>query len=281
MSLAARVAELAGSPVARVQPIGAGSAGFRVELADGRALFAKTAGYPARVEGAGLAWLADGGAEVPDLIGVRDDLLVLAWIDALPPSPAAAQSLGRRLAALHLSGAPTFGAPPPGVSGGGSIGAAPMSYADCPDWPTFFAEHRIRPYLGAARASGNVDSRQYDAIARVCDRIDRLAGPPVRPARLHGDLWAGNLLWQASTAALIDPAAHGGHPESDLAMLALFPPPLLPDILRGYESVAPLAPGWRARVPLHQLYPLLVHARLFGGGYGAMAAAAAARLPVR
>ena len=95
------------------------------------------------------------------------------------------------------------------------------------------------------------------------------------PARIHGDLWSGNLMWTPGGATLIDPAAHGGHREADLAMLALFGAPHLQACLAAYQTEWPLADGWRARVGLHQLYPLAVHALLFGGGYAAQLLATA------
>lgn len=107
------------------------------------------------------------------------------------------------------------------------------------------------------------------------------AGSPDPAARLHGDLWAGNVLWSDADdpggAVLIDPSAHGGHAETDLAMLDLFGLSHLDRVLAAYDEVSPLADGWRDRIALHQLYPLLVHTVLFGGGYGAQAAAAASR----
>jgi fructosamine-3-kinase len=110
-------------------------------------------------------------------------------------------------------------------------------------------------------------------------RIGDLAGPAEPPSRIHGDCWSGNVLWSGGRGWLIDPAAHGGHRETDLAMLALFGAPFLDRILAAYQEVAPLAAGWRARVPLHQLHPLLVHACLFGAGYaGPVAEAARAAL---
>ncbi len=112
-------------------------------------------------------------------------------------------------------------------------------------------------------------------MSAVIDKIDELAGPPEPPARIHGDLWSGNVLWSGGKGWLIDPAAHGGHRETDLAMLALFGAPYRDEILAAYDAVTPLAAGWRARVPLHQLHPLLVHACLFGEPYGAQAGAAA------
>ena len=136
-----------------------------------------------------------------------------------------------------------------------------------PDWPTFYAERRLLPLLGHAGLTrfGN------RAVERVCERIHDLAGPPEPPARLHGDLWSGNVLWgRDGRAWLIDPAAYGGHREVDLAMLRLFGSPGR-HFLAAYEERHPLAPGHEERVELYQLFPLLVHAALFGGGYPASA----------
>jgi fructosamine-3-kinase len=113
-------------------------------------------------------------------------------------------------------------------------------------------------------------------VGPVVDRLDDLL-PPGAPALLHGDLWWGNVLFgRDGQAWLIDPSVHGGHPEEDLAMLALFGS--VPDHLLGaYAEVHPLSPGWQERVALFQLYPLLVHTLLFGGGYRARAEAVARR----
>ena len=135
--------------------------------------------------------------------------------------------------------------------------------------------HRVAPYLATARDAGDLTADEAAVIERVCDRLPELAGPPEPPARLHGDLWSGNVLWSTDGAWLIDPAAHGGHRETDLAMLALFGCPHLDTVLAAYDEAAPLAPGWRDRVPLHQLFPLLVHVVLFGRGYAGQCVAAA------
>lgn len=151
-----------------------------------------------------------------------------------------------------------------------------MRNVDGPRWPEWFAEYRVLPYLRAAVDQGVLSDPR--AVEVVCDRIGELAGPTEPPARLHGDLWNGNVLWGYGRAWLIDPAAHGGHRETDLAMLQLFGCPYFEQVVAGYHESEPLADGWRDRVALHQLFPLLVHAVLFGGGYGAQAVAAARSL---
>jgi fructosamine-3-kinase len=114
-------------------------------------------------------------------------------------------------------------------------------------------------------------------VERVCGRIGDLAGPAEPPARLHGDLWGGNVLAGADgRARLIDPAAYGGHREVDLAMLRLFGAPS-ERVFAAYDEAMPLADGHRERVGLWQLFPLLVHAALFGGSYGASVESAAVR----
>jgi len=112
-------------------------------------------------------------------------------------------------------------------------------------------------------------------VETVVTNITELAGPPEPPSRIHGDLWSGNVLWSGGCGWLIDPAAHGGHRETDLAMLALFGGPYLDQIVGAYTQTAPLADGWRKRIPLHQLHPLLVHACLFGASYAGQVRAAA------
>jgi fructosamine-3-kinase len=139
----------------------------------------------------------------------------------------------------------------------------------------------VLPYLKLARDRGHADQQQADTIESVVSRLPGLV-PDEPPARLHGDLWNGNVLWGLDGQAwLIDPAAYGGHREVDLAMLALFGLPHLPRVLDAYvETCAetrPLADGWQDRVGLHQLFPLLVHACHFGGGYAGRAAEIAAR----
>jgi fructosamine-3-kinase len=210
--------------------------------------------------------------------------LVLPRLLQRGASGAAAEEFGRRLAATHAAGAPWFGCPPPGWEHDGYIGPIPLPHNTSGEqlpWGEFFARYRLEPFLRAARDGGALSASGGAAVTRVCRRLaggdGDLCGPAEPVARLHGDLWSGNVLWTAAGAVLIDPAAHGGHRESDLAMLQLFGAPHLQRILAAYHEAAPLADGWRQRVGLHQVFPLLVHAVLFGPGYGAQAAEVAAR----
>jgi len=220
-------------------------------------------------EAAGLRWLADAGAPVVDVLSVGTDFIELAHLDSARPGRQAAIDFGRALAAMHSAGADTFGAPPAGYTGKQFIGERPLSSRTHPTWGAFYAAERVEPYLGPAIAAGNLNHTDADDVRRACELI--AAGTfddAAPPARIHGDLWAGNALWTPDGVTMIDPAAHGGHRETDLAMLALFGVRLFDDILDGYLAEFPLRTGWRDRVPLHQLHPLAVHAAGHGPGYG-------------
>jgi len=234
-------------------------------------------------EAAGLRWLgAAGGVAVCRVLQVRPDGLLLAEVPTTTPSAADAERFGRDLATTHAAGADRFGAPPPGVAGDGWIATLPLPSSTGPGpWGAFYAEARVRPYLRAARDAGTFEAADVAVVEAVCDRLtdgdQALVAGAESPARLHGDLWSGNVLWSPDGAVLVDPAAHGGHPETDLAMLALFGLPHLERVLGACTEAAGTTPGWRDRVPLHQLHPLLVHAVLFGGGYAGQVLTAARR----
>lgn len=246
----------------------------------GEAIFAKSLdGAPPgffAAEAAGLGWIADAcTVPTPEVIAVSDELLLLEWVPRGEPTARSAQRFGADLAGLHRSGAAGHGAPWPGFIGRLAMDNAAVASAE---WAEFFAVRRIEPYLRAARDAGHLSVADAGAVSAVLAALDSLGVPSEPAARLHGDLWSGNVHWSAAGPAyLIDPAAHGGHRESDLAMLALFGAPYLADILAAYDEAAPLGSGWRERVALHQLFPVLVHAVMFGGSYGARAGALARR----
>jgi fructosamine-3-kinase len=293
-SPASRIAQLTGLSVreARVAGTQHGYQHLMLTLAGGRRAFAKVAAatpasdpaasdasVPDEVSAAfaaeanGLRWLAEAKAvPVPEVLAVSPGALVIAMIPPGHASAGAAFGFGAELARLHASGAGAFGAPWLGL-----IASLPLDNTLTPPhgpaaqagswWPQWYANRRLLPYLRRATDFGALRPEDARLVETVVDRIDELAGPAEPPSRIHGDCWAGNVLWSGDRGWLIDPAAHGGHRETDLAMLALFGAPHLDRILAGYNDTAPLAAGWRARVPLHQLHPLLVHACLFGASY--------------
>ncbi|MEU6683119.1 fructosamine kinase family protein [Streptomyces sp. NPDC046832] len=271
------VARLTGRAVSDERPLSGALA--EVTLDDGRVVVVKRSDAPgaARAEAAGLRWLAAAGSvRVPAVHGHEEGWLVIDRVAHGRPGPEAAVRLGRDLARLHAAGAPAFGAAPPGGPADAYIGLAPMRNEAGTDWPRWYAGQRVLPYLRRAVDEGTLRSGEAVVVERLCERLPELVGPAEPPARLHGDLWSGNVLWAADGhVRLIDPAAHGGHRETDLAMLRLFGCPCLERVLDGYQEVAPLADGWAERVGVHQLFPLLVHAVLFGRGYAEQALAVA------
>ena len=254
------------------------AAAYAVDLADGRRVFVKT--HPAApphfftTEAAGLQWLRDGieprgSLAVPEVLAASDDApnhLVLEWIDedrsARRDDPSGERAFGTGLAHLHAAGAPCFGREDRRTTGSRGLPNEPAS-----SWVEFYATCRLLPLARLARDARALPSSAVDGLARVAGRLADLGGADEAPARLHGDLWAGNrMLGAGGRHWLVDPAAHGGHREFDLAMMRLFGG-FGAECFGAYQDVAPLAPGWEARVPLHQLAPLVVHAIKFGGGY--------------
>lgn len=222
-------------------------------------------------EAAGLRWLAEAdGARVASVIRVEPTCIELERIDEAAPTAAAAHTFGAELALTHLAGAPAFGAPPGGWDGPLFIGRREMPVARDEFWGAFYARDRVLPFLAVAELAGNISAAGAAVVRAACEVIasgDLDDDEP--PSRIHGDLWSGNVLFSRSGVVLIDPAAHGGHRETDIAMLDLFGCPFLADVIEGYESATPLRAGWRERIPLHQLHPLAVHAAGHGPSYGA------------
>ena len=286
-SAARQVARLTGLPVRDARVVGAqhGYQHLMVTLSGGQRAFAKMAPEngpadgpgpagrdnpadgPFQAEANGLRWLAEADAvPVPEVLAVTGTALVISMIPPGRATPSAAFGFGAGLARLHAAGAPGFGAPWPGVIASLPLDNTPLDSTPA-DWPPWYASRRLLPYLRMAVDAGALGPGDARLVEAVTERIGSLAGPAEPPSRIHGDCWAGNVLWSGGEGWLIDPAAHGGHRETDLAMLALFGAPDLDRILAGYNDTVPLAAGWRDRIPLHQLHPLLVHACLFGASY--------------
>jgi fructosamine-3-kinase len=251
---------------------------FRVDLADGGRLFVKTHPSPPpgffTTEAAGLEWLrAADAVRVPQVVGVSDEApahLILGWIDEGRPTATTEAELGRALAALHDAGAPSFGREDRRTTGSRGLPNEPK-----PTWAEFYATQRLLPLARLARHGDALPESAIAALERLAGRLGDFDDGD-QAARLHGDLWAGNRLVDVQGRSwLIDPAAHGGHREFDLAMMRLFGG-FADACFAAYEDIHPLHDGWQDRVALHQIAPLVVHAIKFGGSYVRAAAEAIA-----
>lgn len=270
-SLAAPLAEVLGAELVEATPLSGGSinAAWAVRLADGRRVFVKSnPRAPADMfaaEARGLAFLqaglSDGQLRVPEVIAVDPRFLVLELLESGEPCADFDERLGRGLAALHRSGTELE----LGLDHDNYIGSLPQANARMASWSGFYRARRLEPML--IRAGALIDVELWGRFDVLFERLDELCGPPELPARLHGDLWAGNLHRDADgVPVLIDPAVYAGHREVDLAMMRLFGG-FSARVFAAYEEAWPLADGWQRRVDLYQLYPLLVHVVLFGAGY--------------
>ena len=270
-----------GSTVARLTALSGGDVAqsFRAEGTNGRTVFVKTHQNPPpgffTTEASGLEWLRTANQiPVPAVLAVSDDpaLLVLEWIEEAGGPPTDEELFGRSLANLHQAGAVSFGRQDRRTTGSRALPNQP-----CETWVEFYADNRLRPLAKLAADQGALPATAISELETVADNLAELGGPPEPPARLHGDLWAGNrLVDRAGRSWLIDPACHGGHREFDLAMMHLFGG-FSAQCHSAYNEVHQLADGWPERVALHQLAPLVVHAIKFGGGYRAAATDAIAR----
>ncbi len=273
--LADAVGSALGSAVTSSRPLGGGdiNEAFEVKLADGRVVFVKTnaraprAMFPA--EARGLAWLGEARAlRVPEVLAVSREVgdeppfLALEMIASGRRVSGFDEELGRGLAALHRFGAPSFG-----LDHDNFIGRLPQDNTPCDSWPELYRTRRLEPQLRMAQDRGLASKRMRRGLEELFGRLEAIVGDPEPPARLHGDLWGGNLhVDESGHPCLIDPAVYGGHREVDLAMMQLFGG-FGARVFDAYDEAHPLQPGWRDRVPLYQLYFLLVHVNLFGSGY--------------
>ena len=261
-----------GSQVLEATRLGGGDINdaFEVSLEDRTRIFVKTHPDPPGgmfgAEARGLRWLQETKAiRIPRVIAFSDErpaYLALELLTPARPRPDFEEALGHSLAALHAFGSPSFG-----LDHDNFIGPLPQTNATADDWASFYWTSRIEPQLRLATDRGLIDGEtnsRFDSLRRV---LPERVGPAEPPSRLHGDLWGGNLhVDEEGRPCLIDPAVYAGHREIDLAMMRLFGG-FGERVFAAYEEASPLAPGAGDRVPLYQLYPLMVHLNLFGGSY--------------
>ncbi len=271
-ALAAALAQSLGTRVISASRLAGGdiNEAFAVELGDGRRVFVKANAHAPgglfRAEARGLEFLAAARAlRVPRVLALSDvapSFLALELLESAPRRPAFDEELGRGLAALHRATPGAFGLDAPNF-----IGSLPQSNVAHARWSDFYRSERLEPQLERADEQGRASPAMRRGFDRLFARLDALVGVEEPPARLHGDLWAGNLhVDERGAPCLIDPAVYGGHREMDLGMMRLFGG-FSERVFAAYAEAFPLAPGHAERVPLYQLYPLMVHVNLFGGGY--------------
>ncbi len=270
--LAAVVARDLGSAIRRAFPVGGGSIAttVRADLEDGRSVIVKHHEHPTpgmfTGEAHGLGWLAvDGGPRVPRVLAARDEppgYLALEYIETGATTRTSDAALGRSLAVMHRAPPPSFGLDRPN-----QLATIDLDNTPCDRWTDFLRDRRILPLTRRATDTRQIDAALVRDLERLCADLDDLVGADEPPARLHGDLWAGNAMTDATGyPVLLDPAVYGGHREIDLAMMRLFGG-FTPTVFAAYDEMYPLAPGHEERVTLNQVIPLLVHVILFGSGY--------------
>lgn len=263
-------------PLRDVSAIGGGciSPAYRIRTEDGADHFVKTAAgdWPANAfaeEARSLERLREADAlTVPRVHGVAGDWLALEWLEPAAAGVEAWTALGRGLARLHATQAPA-----PGWPGDNYIGPLPQPNGGAATWPEFWRSRRLEPM--AVRAAPRLDAGTLRDLEQLYAVLPELLGPAADDGMslLHGDLWSGNVHMSVRGPALIDPASCFGHREVDLAMAALFGG--FPHaFFAAYEAGWPLLPGAARRRHVYQLYYLLVHVALFGGGYAAGTASA-------
>lgn len=227
----------------------------------------------ALAEAAGLRWLRQGSDAVVAVVAADEHCIHTERVTCVAPSPETAFQAGIELARMHSAGAAAFGSPPDGWDGPHYIGTQRQECRPNPNWAEFYVQQRVLPFAKKAARVGNLSD--LGIVERACeamvDSADALNWQ--HPARIHGDLWSGNLLFSTEGPRFIDPAAHGGHPYTDLAMLELFGAPHVESIWSGYAeqarwTTARVAEA-KAMIPIHQLHPVAVHAVTHGPSYGA------------
>jgi fructosamine-3-kinase len=267
-----RLAHALGRRPQHVEPLdgaGHGAVLWRITLDDAE-MVAKTADARLASEGRGLVLLAKAGLPTPAVHHADDTLLVMDYVDndGSALSESGAQAAAEMLAKLHAVTDTSCG-----FDHDCMLGGLTQLNERMPTWLEFFRHKRLVHAAWLARRSGRIDDALFERIERLADNLDGKIDEPKRPALLHGDLWSGNVLTRAGeVVAFIDPAPYFGHPEIELAFTTLFGgfPQAFYD---RYFALRPSPPGFEAqRRDIYLLYPLLVHAALFGGTYGASVA---------
>lgn len=261
------------SKIVRKSELGGGdfADSYRADLEDGRTVFIKTHRKPPpgffSTEAAGLKWLHDSGhVNVPQVLAFSDEppFLILEWVAIGVGDSYTEEAFGRELALLHQSSFNCFGRPDSRTTGSQAVPNNPSG-----SWAEFYATQRLQPLAQIAHDAGALPKKCITMLEQVSYKLYEFGASDEPPSLLHGDLWAGNRVIDTNNKSwLIDPAAHGGHREFDLAMMRLFGG-YGPECFAAYNECYPLQSGWQDRVALHQLAPLTVHAIKFGDSYAA------------
>lgn len=267
-----RLEKALGSPVVASSPlpVGFGLVGLKIDLADGRTLAVKarqaTARGDLRLEAYMLGeLLRHSELPVPTVRVAEPDLLVMDFIEADGGgiTPAVERHAAELIARLHAMPRPTFG-----YARDTLIGPLPQPNPEARRWIPFFREHRLLAMARAAQAERRLSSKLLVRLEHLGDRLEDYLIEPSAPSLLHGDLWTGNMLVRGDRiAGFVDPAIYCGHPEIELAFTTMFGT-FGAVFFDTYEALRPLEPGFHElRCAIYNLYPTLVHVRLFGSAY--------------
>lgn len=223
--------------------------------------------FSTEAKGLQLLRKADTDLVIPSVINYDTDYLLMGWVAEGGGKVGSAADFGKQLARLHKHTSTYFG-----LDHDNFIGRLPQSNSKQSEWADFFIEERIEPQILLGVKAGKLSRELLHNLTGLYDTVsDHFPEEP--PALLHGDLWSGNYMFTANgKTSIYDPAVYFGHREMDLAMTRLFGG-FSADFYQGYESEYPLAPGFEERISLCNLYPILVHANLFGGSYSRQAEA--------